>query len=301
MKKRNAFGSFVICFSLLLLACDFAAGSVQAESSVQFKLIKNHLIVVAVKVNGEEAFNFLLDTGTNTTLITPELSRRLGLRPTDRIELMTVAGSQVVPRSWLHSLTVGSKSVENVEVLFADLPEIRRLDSSICGVLGQNFLSRFNYMFDYKNRSLEFEEDDELETRLSGARLSIERDEGKCIVITPPTSASKSARRFVLDSALSNPVLFTQDTRKLDFEIEHSPHSLISVSTNVGTDTARMGLLRTLHLGNETFRDLPVALIQKQKVIGNRSEDGLLPTRLFRTIYFNNKKNYVIFNPGFSK
>lgn len=301
MKKRNAFRHLLICLSLLLIANNLAHGSARAASSVPFKLIKNYLIVVTVEVNSKGTFNFLLDTGTNTTLITPELSRRLDLRPTDRIELMTVAGSQIVPRSQLHSLAIGSKSVNNVEVLFADLPEIRQLDSSISGVIGQNFLSQFNYMLDYRNRRIEFEEGDEIESRLTGARLLIERDEGKCIVVTPSISNSKSARRFVLDTALSGLVLFVSNAPMLDIKLEHSPHSLISVSTNAGTDTARLGVLRTLQIGNETFRELPVALIQSPIITGNRSEDGLLPARLFRTIYFNNRKVYVIFNPRFSK
>ena len=300
MKNVNAFRHLLICLGLLLVASNLAQGSVQSESSVHFKLIKNHLIVVAVEVNGEGTFDFLLDTGTNTTLITPEFSRRLNLRPTDRIELVTVAGSQIVPRSQLQSLTVGSRSANNIEVLFADLREIRSIDSRISGVLGQNFLSQFNYILDYRNRRIEFEVVDELETQLTGARLSIERDEGKCIVVTPPTSNSKSTRRFVLDTALSGLVLFASKARMLDLEIEQSPHSLISVSTNAGSDTARLGVIRTLRIGNETFRDLPVALIQNPIAIGNRPEDGLLPAYLFRTIYFNNKNNYVIFNPRFS-
>jgi predicted aspartyl protease len=300
MTKRNAFQHLLICLGWLIIANNLAQGSVRADSSVPFKLIKNYLIVVAVEVNGEGTFNFLLDTGTNTTLIIPELSRRLNLRPTDRIELITVGGSQIVPRSQLHSLTIGSKSVNNVEVLSADLPEIRQLDSSISGVIGQNFLSQFNYILDYRNRRIEFEEGDEIETRLSGARLSIKRDEGKCIVLMPPISDSKSARRLVLDTALSGLVLFASNARIPDLEIEHSPHSLISISTNAGNDTARLGVIRTLRIGDETFRDLPVALIQNPIAIGDRPEDGLLPACLFRTIYFNNKKNYVIFNPRFS-
>lgn len=299
MKKRKTFRHLLICLGWLLIANNLAQGSVRANPSVQFKLINNYLIVVAVEVNGEGTFNFLLDTGTNTTLITPELSRRLNLRPTDRIELITVAGSQILPRSQLHSLSIGSKSLSNVEALSADLPEIRQLDSNVSGVIGQNFLSQFNYMLDYRNRRIEFEEGDELETRLSGGRLSIERDEGKCIVVARPMSASKSARRFVLDTALSGLVLFDSNARISDLDVEHSPHSLISISTNAGKDTARLGVLRSLQIGNETFRDLPVALIQSSTTIGSRSEDGLLPASLFRTIYFNNKRNYVIFNPRF--
>lgn len=74
----------------------------------------------------------------------------------------------------------------------------------------------------------------------------------------------------------------------------------MNVATNTGTDTAQTGVLRTLRVGNEMFRDLPVTLIQSPTAFRNRSEDGLLPACLFRTIYFNNKGNYVILNPHFS-
>ena len=80
-----------------------------------------------VRPVGLEPTPFLLDAGTNTTVVDPELGGRLGLRPLDRVSLVGPGGARIVPRARLESLAVGSKSVDGLEVLCADLGGIRRL------------------------------------------------------------------------------------------------------------------------------------------------------------------------------
>jgi hypothetical protein len=111
MKKTYIPTSLLICFWLICSNSILVGHSAQESSSLQFRLVQKSLIVVPVHVNGDGPFDFLLDTGTNTTLISPDLAQRLRLRPVDRVELVTVAGSEIVPRSWLNSLTLGSKTV----------------------------------------------------------------------------------------------------------------------------------------------------------------------------------------------
>jgi len=43
---------------------------------------------------------------------------------------------------------------------------------------------------------------------------------------------------------------------------------------------------------------VPVALVRDPAARAARVEDGLLPTTLFRAVYFNHAGGYVIFNPG---
>src|SRR4051812_33881203 len=167
------------CLSLCCILYAFAGRGVHAGARLGFKLVRNYLIVIPVRVNGQGPFEFLLDTGTNSTLITPQLAGRLGLRPTDHIPLITLSGTEIVPRAALDSLALGATSTKHLEVIFDDLSGIRLVDSKIHGVLGQNFLSRFNYLIDYRERYVEFEEDGELGRRFTGATLALELDEGK--------------------------------------------------------------------------------------------------------------------------
>lgn len=58
------------------------------------------------------------------------------------------------------------------------------------------------------------------------------------------------------------------------------------------------GRLRKLRVGDEAFSNLPVKLAQRGE---GRPENGLLPTNIFRYIYFNNRENFVILNPRLSE
>src|SRR5258708_1630883 len=143
-KEQNS----LLCPVLLLMMIYAVAGQEgSASSTLRFSFSGKSLVVVPVKVNGEGPFDFLLDTGTNTTIVTPELALRLNLRATGRLQLNTLSGTTRVPWSNL-DLTLGAKSIQRVETIFAGLNGVRSACQSIVGVLGQNFLARFNYMLD---------------------------------------------------------------------------------------------------------------------------------------------------------
>ncbi len=95
-------------------------------------------------------FDFLLDTGTNTTLIEADLAAELGLVPVDRLSLTTLTGSEPVPRYFLEETRVGSASVPQLEALAGSLQQLRSLDRNIRGILGMNFLAAFSFRLDYE-------------------------------------------------------------------------------------------------------------------------------------------------------
>lgn len=303
MKKRIARYVIAIviaiCLNSLILTFNLTAQTSNDDSSVRFRLLHDYLIIVPVQVNGARACDFLLDTGTNSTVVTAELATQIKLRPVDRIELVTVAGSQITTRSWLRELVIGSKSIENVEVLTADLQELRRLDARICGVLGQNALEKFNYVINYRDRRMEFIEAEHGETRLRGARLHVDRNEGRLVLAVQ--SATKRTAYLILDSAISHVVLFESGYQKLGQDIERKAESSARISTNAGNGVVQVAVLRSLRLGDNTLHDLPAALLQSGAANLDRSDDGLLPIYLFRSIFFNNKEGYVILNPQMLK
>ena len=77
---------------------------------VSFDLLSNHIIVVPVLIGREGPFEFLLDTGTNTTIIEPKLAESLGIHPTGRTTLETVAGSKTVFLGQVASMALGPVS-----------------------------------------------------------------------------------------------------------------------------------------------------------------------------------------------
>ncbi len=294
MKARNK-SKFLACVVILIGSlCVFASAQTQPASTAQFKLLNGYLIVIPVTVNGAGPYEFLLDTGTNTTLISAEFARQSRLRPIDRIELVTVAGSQILPRAQLESVAIGAKTAKNVEALFSDLREVRAVKPEICGVVGQNFLAQFNYLINYRERRIEFEDDAELENSLSGERLPLECHEGRAIVLAQ--SARKKSWRLALDSGISNLLLFATDWRDLKLDWAPNEPQRLQARTDLGSQVVWQKRLRSLSLGGANFYDLPVAVMEPKVAGEGRAEDGLLPTSLFQQVYFNHRKNFVILN-----
>ncbi len=126
--KTLIYKTILVLFVLFIL-------NVRAESQIEFRLVQKFMIVVSVEINDAERYDFLLDTGTNSSIITPEIAQKFKLRPQDRIELMTVAGKQIVPRAFLETAALGAAKAKEVEVLIADLPALRAIDKNIVGVL----------------------------------------------------------------------------------------------------------------------------------------------------------------------
>ena len=291
MMKKYALGIAALSLSFYALP----GRVVGAAGGVDFRLVRKHFVTVPVFVNGEGPFNFLVDTGTNTTLVTPELAERLGLRPIERILLVTVAGSQAVPRAQLRSLALAERSVGGLEVLIDDLVEIRSLDARLCGVLGQNYLSQFNYTLDYGARRILFEEEDGEPP--PGTRLAFEQEEGKLLVSATTSRGRPQTWRFVLDSAATTIVMFDSPARDRADSLELLEGAPVKVRTMTGDRMVSVARLRSLLICGEKFSDLPVVLVRAGEGGGRRTEAGLLPTALFRAIYFNHREKYVILNP----
>jgi predicted aspartyl protease len=279
-----------------LLAFSLICRAVPADTSVGFKMVTGRLVVVPVLVDNQGPFDFLLDTGTSTTIVDTELAQQLGLRPIGQVSLISAGGANVVPLAQLQSLTLGPKTVEDLEVLCADLGAIGRLTGSVRGVVGQQFLSRFNYVLSYQDRRLEFRDGDAAEAPLRGVRLPFDSDEGRIVVAAAAATASRYRQRFVLDSGASLLVLFDQRSLEPAIDVEREERTA-SFLTSHASLQLRTGRIRHLAVGGQAFHDLPVVLAPEGSGAEARAEDGLLPTNLFRAVYFNNREQFVLLNP----
>ena len=80
----------------------------------------------------------------------------LGLKPEvpeRKVDITTASGVVSVPLLAVKSLSFGTMSANDVEVVVHDLPERSRLD----GLLGLSFLRHFKLFLDFKEGVLEIE------------------------------------------------------------------------------------------------------------------------------------------------
>lgn len=265
--------------------------SVCAATTIKFTLVRDYLIVIRLTIPGTESCEFLLDTGANTTLVTPEFAQKLGLRPLDRIELVTVAGNQIIPRTKLKSLALGGKTFKDVEVLISELQTIRSVRPTICGVLGQNVLTQLNYLVDFQKQQILVEDTTELENKMCGDSIPLEIREGRAMVRT------RNNWRMVLDSGIAMLSLFDASQRIKEQEFRSVTWRPMLATSDLGSRKVWHGQLPMFKLGQIALRDVPVTLFEIQASKDGRDEDGLLPLRLFHSLYFNHRRKLLLLNP----
>lgn len=104
---------------------------------------------VKARVNGQGPFDFLVDTGANSSVITIELADQLNLPRGAPSRLHSIAGAQSVDTAKVASLSVGKRSRQDMTVSI--LPrDVLRID----GVLGLEWLNRASLLLDFKQRRM---------------------------------------------------------------------------------------------------------------------------------------------------
>jgi len=300
--KLSAIRSSVVSVILFASILFLASPPAEAASTARFKLLHDVFVVIPVYVNGTGPFDFLLDTGTNTSIVDPELARALSLKPVDRLLVTTPNDTTtVVPRAWLDRVAIGGKSVDHLEIVITDLKNIREVAPRARGVVGQNFLRSFNYLLDYQHHRIDFDDAGEIEQKLKGNRIPIQDEEGKSLI-----KASQGLKKgdhgdnywqFVLDSGASTLIVLNVNRRDLSIEANSFGSDFGLLSSGIRTCVAETTVLRFLQIGDQNLARLPVILAEAGDGYRNQAENGLIPTSLFHSIYFNNTRGYVILNP----
>jgi predicted aspartyl protease len=114
------------------------------------------LILVDAYANGQGPFQFVIDTGTSTTAITPELAKQLGVAA-EPADPATAGGAHVeVTAGLLPSFRVGDARSDNLAVVVADFFAMlsNALGAKLDGIVGYNFLRQYKVILDYPNETL---------------------------------------------------------------------------------------------------------------------------------------------------
>jgi predicted aspartyl protease len=266
----------------------------EGDRGVQARLRDNYQLVVPVSVNGLEPLGFVLDTGTKTTLIDERLGRKLGLPVIARMPLTTFTGTVTVLIHRLDSISMGVASAKSLEVGCVDLHRVYSLDSTVQGVLGQDFLGRFDYLLDYRGRRVVLDRNGSIASTLEGERVPIERRDFRDHVHHGTELEGPRQVHFMLDSGAQFTVVFEGPAHNSGLRIQKEPGGG-SFANALGNRSIEVGRLSELRFGDATMNTVPVRLTRGRER-ERRWESGLLPTSLFRSVYISHSENYVVLN-----
>ena len=141
MSTFKWFASFVLAATIVpaLPAEPHCPGNV---ASVPLHLTNSHQIIVAVSVNHSGPYNFLLDTGTQITMVDPSLAAELHLSTEGSAVVAGVGFHAAASFAQLKLLEAGSHGVADQKVLVFDIKNPQSADLHLRGVLGEDFLEQ---------------------------------------------------------------------------------------------------------------------------------------------------------------
>jgi Aspartyl protease len=302
------FASLVLATTIVpaLLAETHCPGNV---ASLPFRLVNRYQIVLAVSINHFGPYDFLLDTGTQITMIDPSLAVELHLNTMGAAVVRGVGFHESASFAQLDMLEAGSYALANQKVLVYGLLNLRAVDPHIRGILGEDFLERFDVLIDYAHRLLCFDNSAAMRREIKGPHIALvtppQTPDGarlpKRLIIAARLSGETRPVRLMLDSGANIPYLYNTSQRLLPQTM--APTSFAGMSLiGSGADgnqhvfsalppqEVRVG---PLELPSVTFFTLAYA----RKNFRTTEFDGLLTTDLFRRVFISHVDHFAVLEP----
>lgn len=247
-----ALGGAALPFARAMAAQPDAALLDEAPTQVDTGHDNFEHMLVPVSINGEGPFQFLVDTGANTSCISHQLAQRLMLAGAEPARVHTIVGVREHPGVLIDRLQVGERNRRGVRA--ASLP----LETGLDGVLGVDWLKGQRLELDFKTKRMAITRSKYEVSRDGVAIVPARRSQGQLTIV----DADLSGRRIsaMIDSG-SQMTLCNAPLRAMVADsLRHSPadeaYRHIGLETVLGErfmgEMIYLPFLRLggLHLGN---------------------------------------------------
>jgi hypothetical protein len=309
MKHRLSVGRTQLIVAVSL--ANFILPVLEAESrcpgsaaSVTPRLVQRALIVIPVRVNQTGPYDFMVDTGSQVTVIDPLLALELDLKSQGTVGLISVNSYAQASVTVLDRLEAGPHVVEKPLAIVNDLGQIQAADPRIRGLLGENFLAHFDLLIDYAHKRLCLDKSNALRESVHGERIPLMPPQGHETelpfmerLVVPVHLSGTGAREILLqlDSGIDGPLLYPAiDERKLGILGHATPRAAtVSKAQKAFADLPP----QDMRIGSRTLSAVPFATpVSPGKDVPDRQADGVLPTMLFRRVFISGSDHYVVFD-----
>ena len=294
--------------TLLLFSCVSSlpaiAALVTTEVTVRFKIASNYMIVVPVTINGSGPYDFVLDTGSNNTMLDQKLADELALPHGGETAVLRPRSSMSSATVYADSFSIAGATVAGKDLVLVTSADLRGLPRKVRGVLGEDFLQNFDVLIDYSHLVIQLESGlSSIAEMLRGEHLPIQLNGSlrgeptlrRLIVVGHIRDLGVKSLSLLLDSGVNNLTLFRENLgvgskRQTFIDVSNgSAPSILIVKTQA---------IRTLNLGKNEINDLTVVALACQP---ESDADGMIPTSLFHSIFISHQRRFVILNPFFPR
>jgi hypothetical protein len=275
-------------------------------ASVTPRFVQHALIVIPVKINQAGPFDFMVDTGSQVTVIDPSLALQLDLKPQGRVGLVSVADFAQASVTLLDTLEAGSRVVEKSPAIVQDLRPIQAADARIRGVLGESFLAHFDLFVDYGHKLLCLDETSAMRDSVRGERVPFIRPQHpenelpfieRLVLSVHLSGAGKQPILLQLDSGSDGPILYAGSGQP---EVQALVQAATLQGANATSAQRAFAVVppQNVQIGNHILSHISFATpVIVAKNLPRQQDDGLLPTVLFQRVFISGGDHYVVFEP----
>jgi len=253
----------------------------QAEIGFRLAGGAQPLILVPAQVNGAGTFEFILDTGAGTSLISPEVAERLGVARTGTKEGVGAGGRVTVALGTLESLAIGEARVEALDVAITD--ELQRIGAAVGtrvdGDAGYNFLKNFCVTIDYRRYMLRLTQvvnDENASGSQPRAQVKFRiAHPAKPLILVETMVNGAGPFQFALDTGTSTSLLSPELARAFSIKSESVP----GMTGAGGQIAARVGLLESLAIEEAAIKNVHVMVSDVLTMLGQATGarlDGII-------------------------
>ena len=248
------------------------------------------LILLPVEVNGEGPFEFILDTGAGTSLLSSELGQKLGVEIISSKQGQSAGGAVSVSLAKVKSLAVGPVKLENIDVGLVDLSHIgKAVGAKIDGDLGYNFLRHFRVTIDYRESEICL--DDPKRYEFIGQASAVTEvplrlaSPAKPLILVNVYANGAGPFQFAIDTGTSTTAITPEMAKQLG--VVSSP---IGAGTTAGAPVdVTAGVLPSFQVGDARIDNLTVVVADFFAMLSNA-----IGTKLDGIVGYNFLRNYKV-------
>jgi hypothetical protein len=268
-------------------------------ASLHLHVVNRHQVIVAVSINHAGPYNFLLDAGTQITMLDPSLAASLQINTSGTAAVASAGVNAVASLAQVELIEVGSQSSANQKVLVYDLKNLPATGLDIQGVLGEDFLGQFDMLIDNAHSVLRLDEPGTMQAPLKGQRVTLLKPSEKnpeladSLIVSARLTDGTRPVRLKLDSGANTPFLYHADDY-MALGLSHGAtlrgggaNGSLRTFVALPAQEVRIGSVR---ISRVTF----VTLAGAQKDSRTSDFDGLLTFGLFKRVFISHADHFAV-------
>ena len=268
-----------------------AAAPSPGRAKVKFRLAggAQPLILLPVSVNDHGPFEFILDTGAGTSLLSSELAKQLEIKIVGTKEGHSAGGKVSISLAKIDSLAVGEDKLDDVDVGIVDLSDIgKTIGAKIDGDIGYNFLKHFRLTIDYRDCDIRFDDPKRVENFRPFAKTEVPirlANPAKPLILVDVHANGRGPFQFAIDTGASTTMITPELAKSLN--VDSSPiGSLTTGGTHVD---ASAGVLKSFMVGGSKIDNMQVVVADFFAMLSNA-----VGAKLDGIVGYNFLRNYKV-------